>query len=113
MAKKIFFIELSTDVVQKIDEHNTMESRSAFISNILEGKFNSTNQQILKNQNDTLQMYAGDLPKVTGEVELRTSQGLSLGQFNINTGRGFDNLSEKIAELSENPMVQMKATCWR
>jgi hypothetical protein len=113
MQKKILFIELSTDVLEKIDEHNNLGSRSTYVSELLEKKFNQKTNATSRPQNDTLRMHAGEILHSTGEIELRTSQGETLGQFNINTGRGYDNLSEKIAELSENPMVQMKARCWR
>lgn len=114
MQKKILFIELSPDIIEKIDEENSLGSRSAYLSDLLEKKFNQTTQKTPKPRHDGLRMHAGEIPQpATGEIELRTNQGEPLGLFNINTGRGYDELSEKIAELSENPMVQMKARCWR
>jgi len=58
-------------------------------------------------------MHAGEMVEVTGEVNLVNSQGVSLGKFNINTGEGFENLAEKICEISNDPIVRMKARRWR
>ena len=45
----------------------------------------------------------------TGEIKLTNKHGFPLGTFNINTVEGFEELSRKIASLSDDPIVRMKA----
>ena len=50
---------------------------------------------------------------VSGEISLVNSRGAPIGKFNINTVEGFEELSKKISELSEDPLVRMRAQRWR
>jgi len=50
---------------------------------------------------------------VSGEIGLTNSSGLSLGKFNINTVEGFESLADKISEMSDDPIVRMRARRWR
>jgi len=58
-------------------------------------------------------MHTGELAQKSGEINLVNSKGLSLGKFDINTVDGFQNLAEKICELSEDSIVRMKTRRWR
>ena len=48
-----------------------------------------------------------------GEISLTDSRGQPLGRFNINTVEGFEQLAAKICEISDDPIVRMKARRWR
>ena len=107
MGKKIIFLELSTDIVEKIDDQNKIGTRSIFISDLLEKQLTQVNRMDVTNEIST-SMHAGEMGEVTSEVSLVNSQGVSLGKFNINTVEGFESLAEKICEISNDPIVRMK-----
>jgi hypothetical protein len=50
---------------------------------------------------------------ISGEIGVMSSTGASLGNFDINTVEGFEELSRKISEMTENPEVRMRARLWR
>ena len=54
-------------------------------------------------------MHTGELDKTSGEISLVSSKGGSRGRFDINTVTGFDDLTEKICTISDDPIVRMKA----
>jgi len=112
MEQKIIFLELSTDIIEKIDDQNKIGTRSIFISDLLEKQLTQVNRMDVTNEIST-SMHAGEIGEVTGEISLVNSQGVSLGKFNINTGEGFESLAEKICEISNDPIVRMKARRWR
>ena len=112
MEKKIIFLELSTDIIEKIDDHNKIGTRSIFISDLLEKQLTQVSRMDVTTEIST-SMHAGEMGEVTGEVSLVNSQGVSLGKFNINTGEGFESLAEKICEISNDPIVRMKARRWQ
>lgn len=112
MEKKIIFLELSTDIIEKIDDQNKIGTRSIFISDLLEKQLTQVSRMDVTTEIST-SMHAGEMDEVTGEVSLANSQGVSLGKFNINTSEGFENLAEKICEISNDPIVRMKARRWR
>lgn len=49
---------------------------------------------------------------LSGEIGLVTNDGLTLGKFNINTVEGFENLARKIEQVSEDPIVRIRARRW-
>ena len=109
MEKKIIFLELPIDVIEKIDDQNKIGTRSVFISDLLEKQLQTSISEMDATTEIPTSMHAGEL----GEVSLVNSKGMSLGKFNINTEEGLEHLAEKICEISDDPTVQMKAQCWR
>ena len=112
MEQKIIFLELSTDIIEKIDDRNKIGTRSVFISDLLEKQLTQVSRMDVTTE-ISASMNAEEIDEVTGEVSLVNSQGVSLGKFNINTGEGFESLAEKICEISNDPIVRMKARRWR
>ena len=112
MEKKTVFLELSSELINKIDNLNDLGDRSIFITNLLE-------KQIQRQENThdirpateltTRMEEMGGAIGASGEINLVKSDGLSLGTFNINTIEGFEDLTKKIQEVSEDPMVRIKA----
>jgi hypothetical protein len=49
----------------------------------------------------------------SGEINLVTSNGESLGKFDINTLSGFEELAIKLREVSEHPVVQLRVERWK
>jgi hypothetical protein len=109
MEKKIVFLELPATIVEKIDEQNTIGSRSLFISELLEKQLQTRVREIHPAPETLSSMHAGELDKTSGEISLVTNKGVSLGRFDINTVSGFDNFTEKICMISDDPIVRMKA----
>lgn len=112
MEKKIIFLELPVETIEKIDDQNKVGTRSVFISDLLEKKLTQVSKMDVSTEIPT-SMPAGELGEVAGEVSLVNSQGMSLGKFDINTVEGFENLAAKICEISDDPIVRMKARRWR
>ena len=117
MEKKIIFLELPIDVIEKIDDQNKIGTRSVFISGLLEKQLQTSISEMDATTEIPTSMHAGELGEVTGEVtgevSLVNSKGISLGKFNINTEEGLEHLAEKICEISDDPTVRMKAQRWR
>ncbi|MBN2599973.1 MAG: hypothetical protein JXA75_05485 [Candidatus Thermoplasmatota archaeon] len=113
MEKKIIFLELPANIIEKIDEQNTFGSRSVFVSDILEKQLQMDMAQIHPTAEIPSSMQAGELPQITGELSLVNSKGLTVGKFDINTVDGFSHLADKICEISDDPIVRMKARRWR
>ena len=110
MEKKIIFLELPIDVIEKIDDQNKIGTRSVFISDLLEKQLQtSISEMDATTEIPPTSMHVGE----TGEVNLVDSKGMSLGKFNINTEEGLEHLAEKICEISDDPTVRMKARRWR
>ena len=109
MEKKIVFLELPANIIEKIDEKNTIGSRSLFVSELLEKQLHTSVSEMHAAPEISSRMHAGELGQKSEEVSLVNSKGLPLGKFDINTVNGFQNLAEKICELSEDPIVRMKA----
>jgi len=84
MEKKIIFLELSTDIIEKIDDQNKIGTRSIFISDLLEKQLTQVSRMDATTEISTSR-HAGEMGEVTGEISLANSQGVSLGKFNINT----------------------------
>jgi hypothetical protein len=111
MEKKSIILELPCELLDKIDRLNTIKDRSTFIINLLE-------KQIEQNEMDRINastemtsiMSKSESPfGVSGIIDLVNSQGISLGKFDINTLEGFEELTKKIQEISEDPAVQIRA----
>jgi len=111
MEKKTIILDLSCELVDKIDRLNSMDDRSAFISHLLEEQLKlATSTGIDSSTEFTTKMseskkFFGD----TGEINIINSDGVSLGKFDIDTLEGFENLTRKIEEISKDPAVQIRA----
>ena len=108
MEKKKIILELSCELIDKIDRLNNMDDRSEFISNLIEehlktSNSNSSNEPITKMSEN--KGFFG----VNGEINLLNCNGDSLGTFDIDTLEGFENLTKKIQEISKDPAVQIRA----
>ena len=113
MEKKTILLELPSELVEKIDRLNTLGDRSAFITNLLEKQLqNQETQTSLKPETDMQAFKPNQTIGLAGEISLIKSDGASLGTFNINTVEGFEQLAKKIQELSEDPIVRIKARRW-
>jgi len=113
MEKKTIFLELPAEIIDKIDKENIMGDRSAFVSNLLEKQLHENittmdaSTELINRMNKT-----GEPLGLSGEISLLNSQGQGLGKFDINTLEGFENLAKKIGEISDDPIVRMKARRW-
>ena len=112
MEKKIVFLELPVETIEKIDDQNKVGTRSVFISDLLEKKLTQVSEIDVSTEIPT-SMQAGELGQITGEISLVNSQGMSIGKFDINTEEGFENLAARICEISDDPIVRMKTRRWR
>jgi len=112
MEKKTIILELSSELVDKIDRLNIIGDRSTFISNLLEEQINSQVSDNVDNQDDLLTMMKQNnkLSKATREISLFTGDGTFLGKFDIDTLEGFEDLTRKIQEISKDPAVQIRAS---
>jgi hypothetical protein len=112
MEKKTIILELSSELVDKIDRLNFIGDRSTFISNILEEQINSQVSENIDNKDDLITMMKQDneLSKTTRKLSLVTSDGTLLGEFDIDTLEGFEDLTRKIQEISKDPAVQIRAS---
>ena len=108
MEKKTIFLELPCELIEKIDTLNTFGDRSLFITNLLEQQIN----QQKPNFSNELTTRMGEIDNtlgLSGTVNLVNDNGATLGTFNINTVEGFESLAKKVQEVSDDPMVRIKA----
>ena len=112
MEKKTIILELSSELVDKIDRLNTLGDRSGFISNLLEEQINSKVSDDVNNQDIlvTIMKQNDNLLKTNREISLVTDDGILLGKFDIDTLEGFEDLTKKIQEISKDPAVQIRAS---
>lgn len=114
MEKKTIFLELPCELIEKIDRENLMGDRSTFITNLLEkqlieqtpNKFELTSE--FTEKIDNIQSSF----KVAGEVNILDNAGVSIGRFDLNTLQGFEDLARKIQEISDDPVVRIRARQW-
>jgi len=111
MEKKTIFLELPCELVEKIDNINTMGDRSAFVSDLLNKQIDA-NVQALKPATELTAMSGLDKPRLAGEIGLIDRSGVSLGSFDINNVDGFEQLAKKIEEVSDDPVVKIRARRW-
>jgi hypothetical protein len=113
MEKKTIFLELPAEMIDRIDRSNVMGDRSAFISDLLSKQLENNVSTMNVNTELTSHMEetAGSLG-VTGEIKLVDKGNLTLGSFNINTEEGLNDLIKKIGEITEDPLVRIKARLW-
>jgi len=112
MEKKTIILELSSELVDKIDRLNLIGDRSTFISNLLEEQINSkvSNNLSVKDDLVTIMKQNNKSINTTKEISLVTDDGILLGKFDIDTLEGFEDLTKKIQEISKDPAVQIRAS---
>jgi len=112
MEKKNIILELPCELIDKIDRLNTTNDRSTFISNMLEKQLEENERKTINTSMELSSfMSNGESPfGFSGIINLIDNQGESLGKFNINTLEGFEKLTKKIKEISEDPAVQIRAS---
>ena len=110
MDKKTIFLELPSEMVDKIDRENVTGDRSSFISDLLGRQLGEsvTTMDASTELLSRIDESSGPMG-VPGEIGLVNSRGVSLGKFNINTVEGFEHLAEKICKISDDPIVRMKS----
>jgi hypothetical protein len=107
MEKKIIFLEIPCELIEKIDRLNQMGDRSTYVTELLEKQLNN---QTLNELDTTLKIEEPN--KLTGEIDLFNDEGEPIGRFNINTLEGFQKLAKTIQEVSEDPVVRVRARQW-
>ena len=112
MDKKTIILELSSELVDKIDRLNMIGDRSTFISNLLEKQINLQDSDNVSIKNDlvTIMKQNNKLLKTNKEISLVNDDGVILGKFDIDTLEGFEDLTRKIKEISKDPAVQIRAS---
>ena len=114
MDKKTIFLELPSEMVDKIDRENVMGDRSSFITDLLSKQLGESITTMNASTELMSRMDEASGPMgIPGEIGLINSRGISLGKFNINTVEGFEHLADKICEMSDDPLVRMRARRWR
>ena len=112
MEKKNIILELPCELIDKIDRLNTTDDRSAFISSLIEKQLQENERIRFKAGIESPTMMSNNESPfgISGVINLVDNQGVSLGKFNINTLDGFEELTKKIQEISEDPAVQIRAS---
>ena len=114
MEKRKVFLELPAEMIDRIDRNNSLGDRSAFISDLLDKQLNNTITTMNFSTDLTTRMDEGEIPKeIPGEVKLVGKKGALIGKFNINTVDGFEELARTISEMSDDPLVRMRARRWK
>jgi len=111
MDKKNIILELSCELIEKIDRLNNTSDRSSFISKLIEEQLKQslTNTANEPPQYITKMSDKENIIKYPSEIRLVNSKGISVGKFDINTLDGFENMIKKVHEISEDPAVQIRA----
>jgi len=109
MEKKIIFLELPIDMIEKIDEKNGTRSRAVFISELITKELQNNISKMNISSDVSTQINIKKREEHNEEISLVDGKGNSLGKFDINTIEGFEKLTKKIGELSNDPIVRMKA----
>ncbi|MDH7517557.1 MAG: hypothetical protein QHH19_04355 [Candidatus Thermoplasmatota archaeon] len=113
MEKKIIFLELPLEMVEKIDEQNIMGDRSAFVSDLLEKQLQHDLSKMEITKEIQLIKEVEPFEGKPGDIRLVNNRGITLGTFNINTTEGFRKLADKIHEISRDPIVRMRVRRWK
>ena len=110
MEKKTIFLELPSEMIDRIDRENVVGDRSQFISDLLEKQLQQGVSEMDISTELSTKMSEGTSEISThGDLWLINSKGMNLGRFDINSVEGFEQLTLKICELSNDPIVRMKA----
>ena len=113
MEKRTIFLELSSEIIDKIDQSNTLGDRSLFVSILLEKQLQKESTRLDISTELTTRMEKSEKPiGVDSELGLLNQNGVPLRKFNINSVEDFEELATVIGELSEDPKVRMRARGW-
>ena len=114
MEKRTIFLELPSEMIDHIDRINTVGDRSAFITDLLNRQLNTdvSTMNVTQDLTSRMEIEAPSLSDVPGEINITNSKGVHIGKFNINTVEGFEQLAKKICEMSDDPIVRMRARRW-
>ena len=113
MEKKTLFLELPCELVEKIDRLNTETDRSAFVTSLLEKQIDQSNSGVDSSTEFKTTMCESDQNTTfSGKIGVVDGTGMSLGTFDLNTVEGFEKLAKKIEEVSEDPVVRIRARRW-
>ena len=115
MENKSIILELSCELIDRIDRQNKIGDRSKFISELLENQL----KQDVNNGMDASTELTTSMGKpknlinlAQGEIDIINNKGASIGKFNLDTVEGFQDLADKIQEISKDPIVRMRARGW-
>ena len=109
MEKKTVFLELPCELIEKIDHLNTLGDRSAFVTDLIKKQLEPDTTAGIDPSTELTTKMTSRLP---GEIGLVSSDGAPLGIFDINNVDGFEQLAKKIEEVSEDPVVRIRARRW-
>jgi len=109
MEKKSIILNLSCELIDKLDKLNNIGDRSAFISQLLEKQLETPTINNIGVSTELTTKMSESFFGVSGEINLVNSNGISVGKFDINTLEGFEDLAKKIQEISRDPAVQIRA----
>ena len=110
MDKKTIFLELPAEIIDRIDKQNIIGDRSLFITDLLNKQLQQNISTMDISEEITSKIGEEKVEKsLPGEIKLTNNQGTTFGTFNINSMEGFQKLTKKISEISEDPIVRMKA----
>lgn len=113
MEKRTIFLELPSEIIERIDQSNTLGDRSLFITNLLEKQLQQESTLIGDTIDLTTRMEVSEKPiGIDGELGLFNHKGDPFRKFNINSVEGFEELATVISEISEDPIVRMRARGW-
>jgi hypothetical protein len=109
MEKKSVVLNLSCELIDKIDKLNTMGDRSMFVSQLLERQLELPDIKKMDTSTELVAEMSESFFGVSGEIDLINSKGVLIGKFDIDTLEGFEDLAKKIQEISKDPAVQIRA----
>ncbi len=110
MEKRTIFLELSSEIIDRIDQNNNLGDRSLFVSNLLEKQLQQDSIGLDVSTELTTRMETGEKPiGLDSELGLLNHEGIPLRKFNINSVEGLEELATVISEISEDPIVRMRA----
>lgn len=110
MEKKTIFLELPSEMIDRIDRENVVGDRSQFISDLLDKQLEQgISEMDISTELSTTMSEGKSQTGAHGGLWLINNKGMNLGRFDINTVEGFEQLTMKICELSNDPIVRMKA----
>lgn len=114
MEKKTIFLELPSDTIDMIDRKNDCGDRSSFITGLLNKQLDMmiTSVDISTDITSTMKQESEDTT-LPGELKIFDKNGSPVGRFNIDTVDGFEDLASTICEISNDPIVRMRARKWR
>jgi hypothetical protein len=110
VEKRTIFLELPCEMIEKIDTWNPKGDRSLFVTELLEKQLQHEISKTDSSVEFVTRMDAFE--ESSGEFSLVDKKGVSLGRFDINTAEGLEKLSQKICELSDDPIVRMRVRLW-